>query len=132
MELTVRGQGTQSEWPEPKPTISVSVGHDRSVYVLCDFVFINHRTNRKERIVGAELHLKRRHLLFWKKTLFKAPITRYSTHNDRTPFGELELEPMSRPTPVTIMVSAQMSKEVVRSLPKRFDMVAVFYLPRLA
>lgn len=129
MQIVVRGPGSsRSGWPELPPSFMVAVGEVRSVYVLCDFVFTNHRTDRKERIVGCELHLKKRHLLFWKKTIFKAPVTRYSTRDDRTPFGQFELEPLSGPTALTVMVSSDMPHEIVGRLPRRFDMVAVFQL----
>ena len=52
------------------PILIVAVAPENPhIFAWFDLVLVNHRTNRKERILGIELHLKKRHRLFWKKTL---------------------------------------------------------------
>jgi hypothetical protein len=130
LEVTVKGPTfSQTGLPAREPAFVVQVGQFKSLNILCDLVLTNHRTSRKERIISAEVHMKKRHWLFWKKTIFHVPLDRYACERrDPYPFNNVELEPMSAPIAITVTVSAALPENVVRDLPRRFDLVVEFKL----
>ena len=87
-----------------KPIIQVRVGADPHIYLWADLEFINHRPDRREFILRAALHLKKKHWLFWHKTLTEAPIRVHKVGLESTgPLLEnLAVEPISAPLTVTV------------------------------
>jgi len=57
--------------------------------------FINNSRSQKERIIGAQVALKRRFLFLWRKTIVSVPV-RWHLASNRQPFT-LDLEPMQGP-----------------------------------
>ena len=86
------------------PIIYVDVGTDPHIYLWADLMLINHRPDRREFILGAALHLKKKHWLFWYKTLVEAPVRVHSAGLESTgPLLEnITIEPMSAPLTVTV------------------------------
>ena len=87
-----------------KPIIKVYVGADPHIYLWADLEFINHRPDRREFILRATLHLKKKHWLFWHKTLTEAPLRVHEAGLEPTgPLLEnLAVEPLSAPLTVTV------------------------------
>ena len=87
-----------------KPILYIAGGANPHIYIWADLVFINHRPDRKEFILNATLHLKKRYWLFWHKTLAEAPLRIHSVGIEPTgPLLEnLAIEPMSAPMVVTV------------------------------
>ena len=87
-----------------EPIFRVIVGADPHIYMWADLVLINHRPDRREFILKATLHLKKRHWLFWHKTLAEAPLRIHKAGIEPTgPLLEnLVIEPMSAPLTVTV------------------------------
>ncbi len=87
-----------------KPTLYLRVDANPHIYMWADLVFINHRPDRREFILSATLHLKKRYWFFWHKTLAKAPLRIHGAGIEPTgPLLEnLAIEPMSAPKVVTV------------------------------
>ena len=78
LELRVAYPGSQGAGPTalhvkhekegPIYWVNAYPGHPH-IYAWLDIVLVNHRTNRKEQILGGELHLKKRRGVFWRKTI---------------------------------------------------------------
>ncbi len=60
------------------------------VYMRFTLRLVNHRTDRKERVIGGSVALKRRRLLLWRKTLQEVPLL-----IDEVAITDIELPPMS-------------------------------------
>lgn len=91
-----------------KPILYVKVGTNAHIYMWADLAFINHRPDRKELILNATLHLKKRYWLFWHKTLAEAPLRIHGVGIEPNgPLLEnLAIEPMSAPVVVTVDAKA--------------------------
>lgn len=90
---------------------------------LCTLRFVNHRTDRKERIIGASLALKRRRLLLWRETILVLPV-RYcglGSGKDDQPITDIELEPQSAPVVVRVRLGTQIPDDSVYA--KKMEMV---------
>lgn len=125
MEIEVRPPYSQ---PQGKPIFVVYVGERPHIYMWVDLVLTNHRTDRKERIIGCTLHLKKRHRFLWDKTIAEVPVE-YSRLQgvsvQRTPITNIELAPMSEPTVITADAQGPIGQPVI-SLPKRMKLVLEF------
>lgn len=86
------------------PILYVYVGADPHIYMWADVMLINHKPDRREFILRANLHLKKKHWIFWYKTLVEAPLRVHEVGLDSTgPLLEnLVIEPMSAPKTVTV------------------------------
>ncbi len=110
-----------------KPIINVYVGPNPHIYMWADLVFTNHRTDRREFILDATLHLKKKHWILWHKTLAEAPIRVHTAVlESRGPLLEnLAIEPMS--SPITKTVDARGPITIPpRCLPKRMVLCIEF------
>jgi hypothetical protein len=86
------------------PILYIQVDDSPHIYMWADLVFINHRPDRREFILSATLHLKKRYWFFWRKTLAEVPLRIHSVGIEPTgPLLEnLAIEPMSAPIVVTV------------------------------
>lgn len=82
---------------------------------------INHRTDRKERIIGAQVALKRRHWWLWRKTIAVAPGRYRGGAKHRQPVSDIELEPQS--APVEFELEFEQSFEDDPPYTKKMDLV---------
>ncbi len=89
-----------------KPIFYVCVGAETHphIYLWADLEFINHRPDRREFILRAALHLKKKRWLFWYKTLTEAPLRVHEVGLEPTgPLLEnLAIEPTTAPITVTV------------------------------
>lgn len=121
---SLRFRGVKDE-----PLIVVMVNQSKP-YILAwlDCEFINHRTDRKELILSASLHLKRKRLLLWSKTLSQ---TDFAIHDNSGPRNDprlnIELAPMSKPLIVNLRAEGPISHPIGR-LPKRMTLEIEFRL----
>ena len=82
-----------------KPIMLVCVGENPYIYIWLDLVLTNHRTTRREVITNCELHLKKRHWLFWEQTIASAPALVESVptgSRNQTAWGAVTLESLSQ------------------------------------
>ncbi|MCH8008133.1 MAG: hypothetical protein IIC91_04655 [Chloroflexi bacterium] len=99
------------------------------IHVKLRLTFINHRTDRRERIIGANLLLKRRHLLLWKRTVATVPMRAYEGNVYAQRDWNIDLEPTSSPITIEAEAIGQGLIEGKQKIPKRmklfisFDMV---------
>jgi len=106
-----------------KPDYGVYVGEGPHIFMYVDLVLTNHRTDHKERIIGCTLHLKKRHRLFWNKTITEAQVQESPDLGiTRTPITNIELEPMSEPRVITVIAKAPIECPV-SSLPEKMKLV---------
>ena len=110
-----------------KPILQVYVGANPHIYMWADLTFINHKPDRREFILKATLHLKKRYWLFWYKTLAEAPLRIHEGGIE--PTGPLlenrAIEPMT--APLTITVDAKGPNTIQpRHLPKRMVLCLEF------
>lgn len=109
-----------------KPIFEVRVGPNPHIYMWADLVLTNHRPDRRELILQASLHLKKRHWIFWHRTLAQAPI-RMHTNAGLEPTGplleNLAIEPMMPPKTVTVD-----AKGPITTLPSRLPKKMALYL----
>lgn len=99
---TLRGMIAQ------KPILYVNVDTEPYIYMWADLRLTNHSPNRREFVLSATLHLKKRHWIFWHKTLAQAPVRKHTTGGMESSGPLLEnlaIEPMT--TPLTITVDAK-------------------------
>ena len=87
-----------------KPILHVNIDADPHIYMWADLVFINHSPDRKEFILEATLHLKKRYWLFWHKSLAEAPLRIHEAGIESTGplLKNLTIEPMTAPLIKTV------------------------------
>lgn len=85
--------------------------------------FINNRTDRKERIIGAYVVMKKRRLWLWKKEILRFPVCeRPAPPGDMLPISNIELEPMSAPLEIRCEAeSGSLDPSVRDDFPARFS-----------
>jgi hypothetical protein len=95
--------------PDDGPIISL---FPKEFGVWMGVKMVNNRTDRRERIIGASVHLKQRFLWFWRKTLIEVPLRHSDPSNPAAPENSLklvsniELEPISERVWVVLEGSA--------------------------
>jgi len=88
--------------------------------------FINHRTDRRERIIGCSLLLKQRHLIFWKRTIVDIPMRAYEGNINLPRPWDFELAPTSSPFTIEAEAVGQGFVEGQQQIPKRMEMFISF------
>jgi len=87
---------------------------------------VNHRAERKERIIGASLALKKRRLFFWRDSLITIPVHQ---QGQRTligpPISNIELAPLCAPVEVQCVAFHTMDESIRQQAPRRFEMCLV-------
>ena len=114
--------------PNEKPIFVVNVGTNPHIFMWADIVLTNHRTDRKERIVGCSLHLKKKHWVLWNKTISQVEVKeegRYGETPRYRPLLDIELEPMSAPKIITAWANGPIT-EPIESLPHKMTLVLEF------
>lgn len=123
------GKSPFSNWKDGEPLYTVYVGENPYIYLWGDIVLTNHRNDRKERITGCSLHLKKRHRLFWDKTITSAEVKESIPHGRSVPqykpINDIELLPMSAPLVLTVKAEAPIQVPV-KTLPKKMKLVLEF------
>ncbi len=74
---------------------------DFTPFVSARFVLklINHRTDRKERVMGVRLALKRRHFVLWRRMLLHVPVQRTEPNTlNGTPLEDIPLRRLAPPS----------------------------------
>lgn len=87
------------------PIFNVEMGNRPHIYMWADLVITNHNPNRRELILNAKLRLKKRHFIFWHKTLVEAPIrihTKAGVESTGPLLENLVIEPMTAPKTITV------------------------------
>jgi hypothetical protein len=97
------------------PILELGPTQNPYVYIWADLRITNHKPNRREFILGATLHIKKRHWVLWRRTLVQAPIRKHTGYMESGgPLLEnIVIEPMT--APLTITVDAKQS--IPASLP---------------
>ena len=92
------------------------------IHMLFSLRLTNHRTDRKERIIGVDLAFKKRRAWFWHKTLISVPVCERAASGKLRPITNLELEPMSAPLEWQCRVEHTFDREEDRNIfPQRFE-----------
>lgn len=110
---------------EEKPIYSVCVGPNPSISIWLDLLLINHKTDQKERIIGGDLHLKKKNRIFWRKTIAKAPVEYLIGRDKYSLVSNIELEPLSEPRVLTMRAEGSIT-EPIESLPRKMKLVLEF------
>ena len=96
-------------------------------YMWAKLTLTNHRTDRKETLRDASLHLKKKHWVFWQKTIFKATVYRdiegRGVKNE--PLRNITIEPLAPPVEVIVIAEDFISIPIHR-LPKRLGIFLEF------
>ncbi len=125
------GKSPFSYWEDQKPIYTVHVGENPHIYLWGDIVLINHRNDRKERIIGCSLHLKKRHWLFWDKTITFAEVKESVQRGGATPqhksINNVELPPVSAPLVLTVEANAPIQVPMI-TLPEKMKLVLEFQM----
>ena len=110
-----------------EPIIYVQVGTNSHIYMWVDLVLTNHSLNHRELILSVTLHLKKKHWIFWHKTLAEAPVRIHEVGIEPTgPLLEnLAIEPMAAPKTVTVDAKGDITIQPNR-LPKRMALYLEF------
>ncbi len=118
MEVKVQGISSQLDpnIKDKKPVIDVRNIRTQkpSILLLGTIILINHRTDRKERILGCNLVLKVCCWRFWNKTVLETPIYIYHGSVSRRDklLENVELEPMSSPVKLDITAIGSSDKPI--------------------
>jgi len=90
-----------------------------------DMEITNHSTNMPQRIIGCHAELRKRRVLFWKRTLITIPVTRQSPnkYDDFVPINDIFLEPMGKPNRCLIQIDGEFPE---LRLPHKSELVLVF------
>ena len=84
---------------------------------------INHRTDRKERIIGVWLAIKKRHWLLWHKTIARVPVCqRLRSPGEPPPIRNVVLEPLSAPTEIQCRTYDILSDDVPERVPPKSEL----------
>jgi hypothetical protein len=67
------------------------------IHVNLRLTFINHRTDRHERIIDCNLLLKHRHLILWRRTFATVPMRAYASNRYAHRDWNIDLAPTSSP-----------------------------------
>lgn len=125
--LPFYGARIRSGGEEDKPICYVIVAPSNPsilAWVACEF--INHRNDRKGLVLGASLHLKRKRLLFWSRTLAKAGFLIHSSEGPgRDPRLNIEIPPMSSPVIVGLRAEGPIEYPLSK-LPRRMTLDVEF------
>ena len=138
MEISVQhphshplGNSPFPHWEDQKPLYTVFVGENPYIYLWGDIVLINHRNDRKERIIGCSLHLKKKRWLFWDKTITSAEVKERIQRGGTSPqyksINNVELPPVSAPQVLTVEANAPI-QVAVTTLPKKMSLVLEFQM----
>ena len=124
MEVTVKAH-FEDMAPYNISAPDLVTGKSGGVYALLDLCLINHRTDRPERIIECWAELRKRHLLFWRRTLAKIPIkTQSSTDYElEYPVKDIYLKPMGKPQTHVINIIGDLE---AFKMPRRAELVMVF------
>jgi len=118
-------------WEGKKPIYTVFVGENPHIYLWGDIILLNHRNDRRERIIGCSLHLKKRQWLFWDKTITLAEVKEDVRQGGATPqrksINNVELPPVSAPIVLTVEANAPIQVPVI-TLPKKMKLVLEFQM----
>ncbi len=88
-------------------------------YVLFTLYLLNNRTDRKERIIGAWMEVKKRRLYFWRNTLARFPVLKVGDGQlHGPPIKDIELETLSLPTGVWCIVDEALDESLRDVLPR--------------
>lgn len=89
--------------------------------------FVNHRSDRKERVIGAHVVFKKKRLWLWKKEILRIPICkRPEPRQEIEPISNIEIEPMSAPLEIQMYAESGPLEPAVRDLfPGRFNAYVV-------
>jgi hypothetical protein len=89
--------------------------------------FVNHRSDRKERVIGAHVVFKKKRLWLWKKEILRIPICRRpGPTQTMEPISNIEIEPMSAPLEIQVYAESGPLEPAVRDLfPGRFNAYVV-------
>lgn len=124
----VRGQDGLNIPKGTKPILVVHVGENPHIFIWADLVLTNHRTSRKEVIRGCELHLKKRHLFFWEKTIASTPVLLdqvFGVTHTRKEWEPITIEPISSPVVIPVWADGEITYPI-KNLPKRMKLVIEF------
>ena len=112
---------------DSKPySVSVIAGQRRvGVAAWLDLQFINHRTDRPERIIGCWAELRQNRALFWKRTLGVVPVKVMisPTLKHDTPITDIVLAPMCKPQTHVIQILGDLKGF---QMPRKSELVIVF------
>lgn len=108
---------------DDKPLKIVNVGQYPNIYAWFECELINH-SEKKQRIIGAELHLKRKHWWFWWKTLASTNLNRVHGRNDDNQWS-FDLAPMSGPHILGLRGQGPIGVPV-KTLPKKMELFVEF------
>jgi len=104
------------------PVYEVNVGESPTIFAMFKLIFVNHRTDRGQRILRAQVVLKKYHLWLWSKTMCGTPLTVEDRSGGLTirpsPFENFVLERQSPEYEFYIWTSGPLTYPVMR-LPKR-------------
>ena len=89
---------------DPKPTYTPMPDAHPAFVASFRLRLVNHRTDRKERIVGGAIVIKKTRLRFWKRDLLSIP-AHLSTYG--ISLDNLELDPQSRPLELDVYTIVQ-------------------------
>lgn len=124
----VRGSSGLNVPDGTKPIMSVNVGENPHIYIWLDLVLTNHRTTRREVITNCELHLKKRHWLFWEQTIASAPVLVESVptgSRNQTAWRAVTLDPVSPPVIVSVTAQGDITYPVSK-FPRKLRLVLEF------
>ena len=93
------------------------------IHALFGLQLINHRTDRKERVLAVDLAFKRHRAWLWRKTFLAIPVCYRESGGDLRPIENVELEPQSAPVELQCRVEHAVSDGSVRvdMFPNRFE-----------
>ena len=124
MEVTVKAHFEDMK-PYNISAPDLATGKSGGVYALLDLCLINHRADRPERIIECWAELRKRRLLFWRRTLAKIPIKTQSSTDYKLeyPVKDIYLEPMGKPQTHVINIIGDLEGF---KMPRRSELVIVF------
>ncbi|MEX0800725.1 MAG: hypothetical protein WD379_05875 [Dehalococcoidia bacterium] len=94
-----------------------------SIFAHFAMRLVNHRPDRKERIVGAKLALKKHWIILWRRTLVEIPVHQRGQGQLLGPIiSDIELEPISSPVEIQCVAQETLDQSLRERLPKRFEM----------
>ncbi len=123
-----KGSSPIPKCPGDKPFFGVDVRLKPSFYIWADIVLTNHRTDRKERIIGCSLVVKKRYRILWSKTIAQTEVKEEDWRGREPKYIDLvdvELEPMSGPKVITVRADGWI-EEPIESLPDRMTLMLEF------
>jgi hypothetical protein len=104
---------------------TVNVGPNPHIYIWADLALINNKTSQRERIIGCSLQLTKRHNGLWKRTIAEATVEQLVSRDAYSAVRDVPLEPMSKPTVITIQANGEI-KMPVESLPRKMELALRF------